>query len=118
LGILSDAKSVGGGGALYCEDVACRLFVCYLAAATKHLSDFHEIWHKISFPKIIQKKLNPLNAELNPICRLLVLLRARHILHVSTITTTGLQVAGLQECATCVTKYSYLHTLPTFSDRF
>jgi hypothetical protein len=29
--------------------------------------------------------LNPLNAELNPICRLLSLLGARHILHVSRI---------------------------------
>jgi hypothetical protein len=30
-------------------------------------------------------KLNPLNADLNPICYLLVLLRAHHILHVSRI---------------------------------
>jgi len=29
--------------------------------------------------------LNPLNAELNPICHLLALLGARHILHVSRI---------------------------------
>jgi hypothetical protein len=29
--------------------------------------------------------INPLNAELNPICHLLALLRARHILHVSGI---------------------------------
>ena len=28
---------------------------------------------------------NPLNAELNPICHLLALLRAHHILHVSRI---------------------------------
>jgi hypothetical protein len=33
---------------------------------------------------------NPLNAELNPICQLLALLRARHILHVS-----GLRVKTL-----------------------
>jgi hypothetical protein len=30
--------------------------------------------------------INPLNAELNPICRLLALLGAHHILHVSRIT--------------------------------
>jgi len=30
-------------------------------------------------------KINPLNAELNPICQLLVLLGAHHILHVSRI---------------------------------
>ena len=29
--------------------------------------------------------INPLNAELNPICHLLALLRAHHILHVSRI---------------------------------
>jgi hypothetical protein len=29
--------------------------------------------------------INPLNAELNPICHLLALLGARHILHVSRI---------------------------------
>jgi hypothetical protein len=31
------------------------------------------------------KHLNPINAELNPICRLLALLGAHHILHVSRI---------------------------------
>jgi len=30
--------------------------------------------------------LNPLNAKLNPICHLLALLRAHHILHVGRIT--------------------------------
>jgi len=34
---------------------------------------------------IIAIYLNPLNAELNPICHLLALLGARHILHVSRI---------------------------------
>jgi len=29
--------------------------------------------------------INPLNAELNPICHLLALLGARHILHVSVL---------------------------------
>jgi len=32
---------------------------------------------------MIQYELNPLNAELNPICHLLALLVAHHILHVS-----------------------------------
>jgi len=31
------------------------------------------------------KTINPLNAELNPICHLLALLEAHHILHVSRI---------------------------------
>jgi len=30
-------------------------------------------------------EVNPLNAELNPICHLLALLRAHHILHISRI---------------------------------
>jgi hypothetical protein len=34
---------------------------------------------------IHSKLFNPLNAELNPICHLLALLGARHILHVSRI---------------------------------
>jgi hypothetical protein len=33
----------------------------------------------------IPKVINPLNAELNPICHLLALLGAHHILHVSRI---------------------------------
>jgi hypothetical protein len=33
----------------------------------------------------IYDKVNPLNAELNPICHLLALLRAHQILHVSRI---------------------------------
>jgi len=34
--------------------------------------------------------LNPLNAKLNPICHLLALLRAHHILHVSGIRVNAL----------------------------
>jgi hypothetical protein len=33
----------------------------------------------------IEAKVNPLNAKLNPICHLLALLRAHHILHVSSL---------------------------------
>ena len=31
------------------------------------------------------KSINPLNAELNPICHLLALLEAHHILHISRV---------------------------------
>jgi hypothetical protein len=34
---------------------------------------------------LFELKINPLNAELNPICHLLALLGAHHILHVSRI---------------------------------
>jgi len=36
-------------------------------------------------------EINPLNAELNPICHLLALLGAHHILHVSRIRVKELQ---------------------------
>ena len=38
--------------------------------------------------------LNPLNAELNPICCLLALLGAQHFLHVSRIRVNTEEVAG------------------------
>ena len=38
-------------------------------------------------PYVLQ--VNPLNAELNPICHLLALLGAHHILHVSRIRVNG-----------------------------
>jgi hypothetical protein len=34
---------------------------------------------------VIQEQINPLNAELNPICHLLALLEAHHFLHISRI---------------------------------
>jgi len=53
----------------------------------------HEVFHsKNKFEKLVhlvgfitRKCLNPLNAELNPICSLLALLGAHHFLHVSRI---------------------------------
>ena len=35
--------------------------------------------------RIVRRDINPLNAELNPICHLLALLGARHIFHVGRI---------------------------------
>ena len=40
-------------------------------------------------PKMSKLYLNPLNAELSPICHLLVLLGAHHILHISRIRVKG-----------------------------
>ena len=42
-----------------------------------------ELHKEIKFPTAAM--FNPLNAELNPICHLLVLLGAHHILHVSRL---------------------------------
>jgi len=44
----------------------------------------------------VQNSLNPLNAELNPICHLLALLGADHILHVSRIKVNATAVGALQ----------------------
>jgi hypothetical protein len=41
--------------------------------------------------------LNPLNAKLNPICHLLALLGAHHILHVSRIMVKGVLLENLKE---------------------
>jgi hypothetical protein len=46
--------------------------------------------HKGNFRNFI----NLLNAQLNPICHLLVLLGAHHILHVSRIGVNTLKLAG------------------------
>jgi hypothetical protein len=40
-------------------------------------------------------RFNPLNAELNPICHLLALLEAHHILHVSRIRVKALTVSSI-----------------------
>ena len=42
-----------------------------------------------AFKGLINTNINPLNAELNPICHLLGLLGAHHILHVSRIRVKG-----------------------------
>ena len=41
------------------------------------------LFETYNFAKMVIMTVNPLNAELNPICHLLVLLGAHHILHVS-----------------------------------
>jgi hypothetical protein len=38
---------------------------------------------------MFQLNINPLNAKLNPICHLLALLGAHHILHVSRLKVNG-----------------------------
>ena len=40
--------------------------------------------------------INPLNAELNPICHLLALLEAHHIFHVSGIRVKGHSITGYE----------------------
>ena len=42
--------------------------------------------------KSYQPRINPLNAELNPICHLLALLEAHHIFHVSGLRVNRVQI--------------------------
>jgi hypothetical protein len=44
-----------------------------------------EAWLRPTWKNAIRDQFNPLNAKLNPICHLLALLGAHHILHVSRI---------------------------------
>jgi hypothetical protein len=43
------------------------------------------VHHRYITNECVWNNINPLNAELNPICYLLALLGAQHILHVSRI---------------------------------
>jgi hypothetical protein len=44
---------------------------------------------------IRENALNPLNAKLNPICYLLALFGAHHILHISTVRVKGIHASSL-----------------------
>jgi hypothetical protein len=55
---------------------------------------------------ICQVYFNPLNAELNPICHLLVLLGAHPILHISRIRVN--LVLFLKACDHCFTEQMYV----------
>jgi len=55
---------------------------------------------------MFKNSINPLNAELNPICYLLALLGAHHILHVSRIRVKSLTLRLLM---------SYIYIWSTYS---
>ena len=54
--------------------------------------------------------INPLNAELNPICHLLALLGAHHILHVSRIRVNWLVCVTETECVYCAVRTGSSYT--------
>jgi hypothetical protein len=58
---------------------------------------------------------NPLNAKLNPICHLLALLGAHHILHVSSIRVNNCNNALHVSDAICVHLQEHLKTVVTAS---
>jgi hypothetical protein len=55
----------------------------------KSLTHFHNVRFNHGSVCENANRINPLNAELNPICHLLALLGAHHILHVSRIRVKG-----------------------------
>jgi hypothetical protein len=50
---------------------------------------------------MIKNSINPLNAKLNPICHLLALLGAHHILHVSRIRVNPVFLHDIVNFAKC-----------------
>ena len=75
--------------------VKCRLIV-----AVRWLKESRAIYAK--------EDVNPLNAELNPICHLLVLLGAHHIFHVSGLRVKNIRNLTLR--GPCIVIYSYNKT--------
>jgi hypothetical protein len=81
-----------------------------------HWTDFHEIWYLSIFLKICLKNssfINPLNAELNPVCYLLGLL-AHHFLHISRIRVKSLTLTLLMSYM-YVYIYIYIYIWSTYS---
>jgi hypothetical protein len=70
------SNHVGVSRRIKLEVVMGRL--CYGVVCLEDVSNIFTV-------PVIGSSLNPLNAELNPICHLLALLGAHHILHVSRI---------------------------------
>jgi len=64
--------------------ICCAQYVCSLSAF------IHYVYSYITVLYFICMYINPLNAELNPICYLLALLGAHHFLHVSRIRVKSL----------------------------
>ena len=78
------------------------MYLLYHVKCPLFLSDFN-------FPTDFQTILNPLNAELNPICYLLALL-AHHFLHVSTIRVKSLTLRLLMSYT-----YTYIYIWSAYS---
>ena len=55
--------------------------------------------------------INALNAELNPICHLLALLGAHHILHISRIRVNLFVFVMGFECVFCEAETEFVHAL-------
>ena len=68
--------------------------------------------YKCCYSPSYEAALNPLKAELNPICCLLALLGAHHFLHVGKIRVKSLTLRLLMSCVcvcVCVCVYIYIY---------
>jgi hypothetical protein len=57
----------------------------YIKVYIMAILDNYMFRHLLAIFRLSSRELNPLNAELNPICHVLALLELHHILHVSRI---------------------------------
>ena len=84
----------------YLCPVYCPVLICVVCCVVSRMGHLAVEWAHES--TIIE--FNPLNAELNPICFLLALLGAHHILHVSRIRVKSLTLRLLMS-------YIYIYIL-------
>ena len=71
----------------------CRII--YYSLAALHVSSDIFTHHQEHLNCFTASGINPLNAELNPICHLLALLGVHHFLHVSRIRVKSLTIRQL-----------------------
>jgi len=71
----------------------------------------------MAFKVLTMVNINPLNTELNPICRLLALLGAHHILHVSRIRVNVWDMILFTYCLQLQVWYlsTKLHVMPSWN---
>ena len=85
----------------------------YSSLTVNSVSERNNTWHSVWYDT--SGNINPLNAELNPICHLLALLGAHHILHVSRIRVklwAKLSIrTSVSSILVCIVAYSFVDWL-------
>ena len=86
---------------------AMRMLQIFESSACRALIEIPEEKRLLGKPKSSWENINPLYAELNPICYLLALLGAHHFLHVSRIRVKSLTLRSLMSYI-----YIYIYGAP------